>query len=394
MSLPVCELKPGRDRSIRRRHPWIFSGAIAYEPDADPGSLVDVFSSDGDFLGRGAYNPDSQIRVRIFTFKDEAVDLDFFKRRLDEANRLRLAMLPENTNCYRACFSEGDRLPGLIVDNYNGFIVIQFQTAAVEARRDLIVEAVKSIFEPKGIYERSDSGFRQDEGLEKSSGVLDGEPPPPFIEVLENGIKILVDVAGGQKTGMFLDQRESRHQVRRLAEGKRVLNAFSYSGAFALAALSGKAAGVTNIDTSDKALELAKSNYELNHFEVNDEDFIDQDAFEYLRNEKTNFDMIILDPPAFCKSQAGIPKALRGYKEIIMRGLHRLNPGGLLFCFSCSGHIDANMFQKVVFSAALDAGKEVRIIQKLGHEFDHPINIYHPEGEYLCGFLLYLSDEE
>ena len=392
MSLPVCELKPGRDRSIRRRHPWIFSGALAFEPDAAPGDLVDVFSSQGEFLGRGAYNPNSQIRVRIFSFEDEEIDAEFFIRRLDAANKFRLTMLPENTNCYRACFADGDRIPGLIIDNYDGFIVLQFQTAAIEAQRHLVIEAIKSVFEPKSIYERSVGGFRQDEGLEKSSGLIDGIEPPDLIEVMENGFKVLVDAVAGQKTGMFLDQREARQQVRNLAEGKTVLNVFSYSGAFALAALVGKAQRVVNVDSSSKALDLAKRNYEINDFAVDDNDFIDSDAFEYLRNDESKFDIVILDPPAFCKSQAGIPKALRGYKEIIMQGLSRLNPSGLLFCLSCSGHIDSAMFQKVVFSAAFDVGKEVQILKKLGHGFDHPINIYHPEGEYLCGFIIHFSE--
>ncbi len=392
MSLPVCELKPGRDKSIRRKHPWIFSGAVAYEPDEEPGALVDVYSAEGDFLGRGAYNPFSQIRVRVFTFEDEDIDENFFVKRLTEAKHYRQAFLPEDTTCYRACFSEGDRLPGLIVDYYNGFIVIQFQTAAVDAQKELIVSAVEKVFKPEGVWERSDSGFRQDEGLESSSGLLAGSEPPEYVEVTENGIKMLVDLRHGQKTGMFLDQRQSRRLVKSLAEGRTILNTFSYAGAFALAGLAGKAKSVINVDNSADALRLAEKNYDLNQCEVSEDSFVKMDAFEYLRNTDSKFDLVICDPPAFCKSQAGIPKAMRGYKEIIMRGLHRLNPDGLLLCFSCSGHIDRSMFQKVVFSAAIDAGKDIQILKTIGHDFDHPINIYHPEGEYLCGFLVHLSE--
>lgn len=390
MVFPVCQLKVGRDKSIRRRHPWIFSGAIAMEPDAQAGDLVDVQSSDGEFLGRGAYNPNSQIRVRLFTFDDEDIDTDFFIRRISDARDMRRSLLPPETDCYRMVFSGGDRIPGLILDSYGRHLVLQFQTAAVDAQREAIIQAVEELIQPESLYERSDSGFRLDEGLEKRSGLISGEDPPVPLEITEAGIKYLIDIPDGQKSGFYLDQRASRMLTRSIAKDKSVLNVFSYSGGFAVSALAGGALRARNVDSSRPALDLAMKIYEANGFPVDEEDFVKHDAFDFLRNDPDSYDLVILDPPAFSKSMAGLHRAQKGYKEIILRGLGRLNPGGMLMAFSCSGHLNAAMFQKLAFAAAFDARKEVQILQRFGHGFDHPINIYHPEGEYLCGLLLQL----
>ncbi|MCZ7583828.1 MAG: class I SAM-dependent rRNA methyltransferase [Deltaproteobacteria bacterium] len=331
---------------MRARHPWIFSGAVAREPEAEPGAIVDVIGHDGEFLARGTYNPDSQIRVRVFTFEQEPIDAAFLTRRLTEARRWRRALLPENTDCFRVCFSEGDSLPGLIVDEYAGYAVIQILTAGAEALRGPIVDAVTAAIGPRGIYERSESAFRADEGLEKRHGVLAGEEPPPELAVTENGMRLIADIAHGQKTGLFLDQRDARKLAYKIADGRTVLNAFSYSGGFGAAAMIGGATRVVNVDSSARALELGRRTYEANGLAVDDADFLDADVFDFLREDGDAFGFVILDPPAFAKSQAGVSRALRGYKEIIMQGLRRLEPGGFLMAFSCSGHVDTALFQK------------------------------------------------
>jgi 23S rRNA (cytosine1962-C5)-methyltransferase len=291
------------------------------------------------------------------------------------------------------CFSEGDFLPGVIIDTYDGFAVFQILTAGAERRRDDIVEAISAVLKPKGIFERSDTGFRIDEGLVKRTGPVSGEVPPERLPVLERGVRLIVDIARGQKTGLYLDQRASRGLVASIASGRTVLNAFSYTGAFGAAAGAAGATRTVNVDSSAGALALARATYDANGLPVRDEDFVEADVFDYLRETDETFDIVILDPPAFAKSQASVPRALRGYKEIIMRGLDRTKPGGFLFTFSCSGHVDAALFQKVVFGAALDVRRDVQILARLGHSFDHPINVYHPEGEYLCGYFLGTAGE-
>ncbi|MBZ0273478.1 class I SAM-dependent rRNA methyltransferase [bacterium] len=388
MTYPVVELKPGREKSLLARHPWVFSGAIAREPGGEPGDLVDVFSSRGEFLARGAYNPRSQIRVRVFTFNDEPVDVDFFARVIGDAARWKRALLPEDTNAYRVCFSEGDGLPGVIIDDYAGHVVLQLQTAGADRRREDIVSAIERELSPRVVYERSDSGFRLDEGLERQSGTLAGDAPDDIVPIRERGLHYFVDIQHGQKTGFYLDQRDARRLVERIAEGKSVLNTFSYTCGFGVAALVGGARRVVNVDGSGPALDIGRRNYEANKLAAGEDSFIEADVFDFLREDEETFDMIVLDPPAFSKSQASVPRALRGYKEIIMRGLLRVNPGGYVLAFSCSGHVDAGLFQKVIFGAALDVGASVQILSRLTHAIDHPINIYHPEGEYLCGYFL------
>ncbi len=388
MSYPVCTLNEGRERSLTNRHPWVFSGAIRNSPDdLTPGQLVDVHASDGSFLARGYYNPNSQIRVRVLSFSDENIDRDFFSARLRQAATWRRPLLGDDTNAYRLCNSEGDFLPGLIVDQYGDFIVAQFLTAGIEIFKQEITDAIVDVFSPSGVFEKSEGGYRKEEGLEQVAGVLFGEEPPDEHKITEHGHSFYVDIKEGQKTGFFLDQRTGRKLAQSIADGREVLNCFGYSGAFTVACLAGGAKRVVTVDTSKTALEMAKRNVELNGFEAKDEDFIAQDVFQFLRDYKESSDFIILDPPAFAKSRAALQRASRGYKDINFNAMRLMQNGGLMMSYSCSGHVNNELFQKILFASAQDAKRELQILSRIGNGFDHPINIYHPEGEYLTGVL-------
>lgn len=385
----ACILKKGREKSILGRHPWIFSGAIdSVEKNAKPGDLVDVLNAERKWLGVGTYNPHSQIRIRMVSFDQPVVDEAFLESRLRQAAELRSRVLnQENTNAYRLVYGEGDFLPGLIVDRYNQFFVAQFLSYGMEVRKQVISEQLSRLFHPQGIYERSVSEIRTQEGLKPARGSLWGDEPPERIEIRENGIRFWVNVKEGQKTGFFLDQRENRMALKDFAAGKRVLNAFSYTGAFSVYALRYGAASVLSVDTSEQALELAKENFTLNDLPLEKGEFIKADVFDYLRQTDEKFDWIILDPPSFCRKRGEINRAARGYKDINLLGLKRLKPGGMLMTFSCSSYISPDLFQKIVFAAAKDARRDLQIIKRLSQAPDHPLNIFHPEGEYLKGFV-------
>ena len=388
MGYPVCTLQDGREKSLLNRHPWIFSGSIRnIDSDVGTGQLLDVHDAKGNFLARGYFNPNSQIRVRVLTFNDEPIDKRFFQTRLKTANDWRRPLLPDSTDAYRVCYSEGDMLPGLIVDRYGDFLVAQFLTTGIETFRNEITEALANVFSPKGIFEKSEGGFRKEEGLPQVAGNLLGEEPPDLHRISENGLPFFVNIKQGQKTGFFLDQRLGRHLARSIADGRTVLNCFGYSGAFTVSCLAGGAKRVITVDTSKNALELARQNVALNGFEVNDEDFVVADVFQYLRDTTVRPDFIILDPPAFAKSRSVVQRASRGYKDINFNSIRLIEPDGLLMSYSCSGHINTDLFQKIMFAAAQDAGKSLQILRRIGHGFDHPINIYHPEGEYLTGVM-------
>lgn len=394
ISYPVCKLKQGRERSLANYHPWVFSGAIAEAPDAiDPGQLVDVVSSDNSFMARGYFNPNSQIRVRVLTFQDVPIDQDFFFSRLQKAINWRKPLLPDSTNAYRICNSEGDYLSGLIVDKYNDYLVAQFLTTGISSFKTEITNALVRIFSPVGIYEKSEGGFRKEEGLPQVSGPLYGEEPPDLLKITEYGLPFYVDLKEGQKTGFFLDQRLARKTARSYADGRIVLNLFGYTGAFTAACLAGGAKNVITVDTSKKALEMAKQNVELNGFDVLDENFIAQDVFQFLRDYRGETDMIILDPPAFAKSKAAVQRASRGYKDINFNSIRLLPESGLMMTHSCSGHVNSDLFQKILFAAAQDAGRKLQILRRIGHDIDHPINIYHPEGDYLTGALCHVGNQ-
>ena len=382
-------LKPDKDKPIRGFHPWIFSGAIdRLDDDYKTGDLVKVYANDESFLGVGYLNPRSQIAVRMLSFRDEAIDLEFFTKRFEEALKLRQTFIPSQTNAYRLVHSEGDFLPGLIVDRYQDFLVTQFLTAGMESMKPTILEAIEKVFQPSGIYERDDSESRRLEGLEQKWAVLSGQEPPEFVEIEEYGNKFIVDIKHGQKTGFFLDQRENRKKVAALAKGKRVLNCFAYSGGFSIYAAKAGASSVTSVEVQERAINNMKTNFELNQLSAGSYRFVQDDVFDFLRTDRDTYDVIVLDPPAFCKHKRQVNEAARGYKDINLNAMKRLVSGGILFTSSCSSFIDPDLFQKIIFGAAKDASRSVQIIGKTSHAFDHPINIYHPEGEYLKGLFI------
>ncbi|MBK7105386.1 MAG: class I SAM-dependent methyltransferase [Ignavibacteriae bacterium] len=389
-------LKPAREKSLLRKHPWVFSGAIEKVlGNPQNGETVEVFSSKNIWLGRGAFSIQSQIRVRIWTFDEsENIDITFFEKRIKSAIDLRKSIIEKNSNSFRILNSESDGIPGLIFDKYNEFLVCQFLSAGAEFWKSQIIEAVKNVIPSKGIYERSDVDVRKKEGLEPKIGNLFGEELPDFIEIIENGIKFFVDVKKGHKTGFYLDQRDNRKLISEFAKEKNVLNCFSYSGGFSLYALKSGVNSVTNIDSSSDALKLSLKNVELNNFPKGKNINVEGDVFKILRkyrDENNLFDLIILDPPKFIESKANINKASRGYKDINMLAFKILNKGGILFTFSCSGLMDRELFQKIVSDAAIDAGKNVKIIKWLTQSFDHPVASNFPEGLYLKGLICYVE---
>jgi 23S rRNA (cytosine1962-C5)-methyltransferase len=388
-------LKPGRDKPVRRHHPWIFSGAVALvKGSVTDGDVVDVVASDGTWLARGTINRKSQIVVRLLTFKqEEAIDGTFWRSRLERAMAGR-AMLAssDDTTAYRLVNAESDGLPGLIVDRYGDYLATQFLTLGIEQWKKEIVEQVASL-SYKGVYDRSDVDVRVKEGLPQTTGVLAGDEPPDLVEIRENNLRFLVDVKHGHKTGFYLDQRDNRRKVAPYLRGCQVLNCFAYTGAFAVYAVSAGAKSVTNVDTSAEALELARKNAKLNPKGLVDPsglEYVEGDVFAELRRfraEGRAFDAIILDPPKFAQNDRQLARAARGYQDINRVAMNILRPGGILATFSCSGLVSPDLFQKIVFSASLEAGREVQIVEKLGQASDHPILATLPESEYLKGFV-------
>lgn len=383
-----CYLKPEKEKPLEGFHPWVFSGAIdRIDEDYKTGDLVKVYSAQNKPLGTGYLNPRSQIAIRMLTFDETEINEKFFERRIRKAMRLRDRFIPELTDSYRLIHSEGDDLPGLIVDRYADFLVVQFQTAGIERWKPVIISILQKELLIRGIFEKDDTEAREWEGLPQRIGKLWGDDPPDYIQIQENGYKFLVDPHQGQKTGFFLDQRENRKLIGTMSHGKRVLNCFSYTGGFSVYAAGGGALETVSVDSSEPALNTAKSNFELNDISLDKNTFLKTDVFQYLRDSRQEFDLIVLDPPAFCKSKQQLQQATRGYKDIMFYALKRLAPGGLLYTASCSSYIDPDLFQKIAFAAAKDAKRSLKIITKTSHAFDHPINIYHPEGEYLKGLL-------
>jgi 23S rRNA (cytosine1962-C5)-methyltransferase len=387
-------LKKSREKAILRRHPWIFSGAVQQvEGGPASGETMDVYDSHGQFLARGAYSPDSQIRVRIWSWdQDTTIDQDFFQQRIQDALQLRKSWInSSHTTAYRLIHAESDRLPGLIVDRYNDTLVMQILSAGVERWREEIIDVLAEILHPDCIYERSDVAVRQLEGLHERTGVVYGTLPEQPLIINENGLDFKVDILSGQKTGFYLDQRDNRHFCRRIAKGKSVLNCFAYTGGFTVDALTGGAASVLSIDSSEDALTLAKKNVALNNLSLEKCDWIVGDVFEELRtlrDKGESYDLIILDPPKFAPTASQAKQAARGYKDINIYGFKLLNPGGVLMTFSCSGGIDESFFQKIVADAALDVGVDAQIVHRLGQTPDHPTHLAFPEGTYLKGLVI------
>ncbi len=391
--MPTIALKPGKEKSLRRRHPWVFSGALAQNQSRlTPGETVDLVSSKGEFLARGAVSPSSQITVRVWSFAaDEAIDADFFRDRLTRA-LVRRQSLPDSpaTSALRLVNGESDGLPGLIIDRYGDFLVAQFLAAGTEFWKQVIVDELGRLAPCRGIYERSDASVRAKEGLAQQKGVLAGEEPPPLVEIEEDGLKFLVDVVNGHKTGFYLDQRENRRQLGRFSRGKEVLNCFAYSGGFGLHALAGGATHLTNLEISAPSLALLTKNLEHNGWAAAPVDNIQGDVFKVLRQFRESgrrFDLIVLDPPKFVESRGQLMRGARGYKDINRLAFELLRPGGELFTFSCSGLLEEGLFQKIVADAALDAGREAQIVRRLGQAMDHPVGLSFPEGSYLKGLI-------
>jgi 23S rRNA (cytosine1962-C5)-methyltransferase len=391
MTTGIITLKPNRDRSLRNRHPWIFSGGIA-DAIARPGDLVSVQSARGEHLAWGYYNPRSQIQVRILSWDAPPPDEAWWYRRLQIAIALRDPMLkPTNSTTVRLINAESDGLPGLVVDRYGEWLVLQALTLGIDRRKQEIARHLLDITGAKGVYERSDDTVRRLEGVEIVTGVLADATPPDEVDVLENGLLFRVNITTGHKTGFYLDQRVNRALVGAAARGKTVLNGFAYTGGFSVYAVQNGATHVTSVDSSSPALELAHVNFELNGLDPEQHDFIEANVFHYLRDMKEagrTFDIIVLDPPKFAQSQSQLDSATRGYKDINMNALPLLNPGGLLYTFSCSGLVSPDLFQKVVFGAALDAGINAQILQPLWQSPDHPVALTFPEGAYLKGLVV------
>ena len=377
-------LKPGRERPLRGGHPWIFSGAIADGlAGLTPGTAVRVVAADGRFVAVGYGNPRTPIAVRVLSLDDEAVDARLIAKRVDQALALRAATLPAALTAYRVINGEGDRLPGMIVDRYGDHLVCQLLTAGAVELAPLLVTTLVERLEPRGIYERSEGGVRAEEGVAGRRGVLHGEEPPERIEISEGAYRFFVDVQHGQKTGFFLDQRDSRARVQPLATGRRVLNAFSYTGGFGIAAGLGGAREVVSVDTSAPALTLAQAAWAANGLPPDRGRFVEADVFEFLRAEREPFDLVILDPPPFVRRRRDLDPGLRGYKDVNLQAIRRLAPEGWLVTCSCSQHVSREVFRDVVATAARDADRVLTVAAETGHPADHPTLVAHPEGEYL-----------
>lgn len=380
-------LKKGREKSIQGRHPWLFSGGIAEVTGAPAaGDIVPLYSADGELLAKGFYNPQSQIALRLLSFDATPIDANFLRARLETALRLRRKLI-HHTDGLRLVHAEADGLPGLVVDAYADLLSVQISSLGMSRLRPVLGELLQDLRSPRLIVERSDSGALKEEGMQAFSGVLRGEGEPRTV-ISEHGVRFEVDVLRGQKTGFFLDQRDSRRLIGRLAANQRLLNCFSYTGGFSLhAAVAG--AITTSVEISGPAQEQARTNFRLNGLNPDEHRFEQADVFDHLRAMETGaYDTIILDPPAFAKQSKHLKQACRAYQDINRLAMRKSKPDGLLLTCSCSHYLDWDLFQKVVYAAAAESGRQVQILQRLGQPADHPVSLFHPEGEYLKAFLL------
>jgi 23S rRNA (cytosine1962-C5)-methyltransferase len=398
--MPALILKPGREKSLLRHHPWIFSGAVDLEKDAhSSGETVDVLSSTGQFLAQAAYSPHSQIRARIWTFeREEIVGEDLFRKRIKSSLWLRQKMgffnkhlVEERQHACRLIHAESDGIPGLIVDQYADCLVVQFLSAGVEYWKDTLVDLLVTLTGIVNIYERSDVDVRQLEGLGSIRGPLRGDPSDHIL-IQEHDLKFNIDISKGHKTGFYLDQSMNRKVVRSHAMDCDVLDCFCYNGGFTLNSLAGGASSVLALDASAEALNMAGDNLELNDLSKENVEFMAGDVFETLRkfrDARRSFDLIILDPPKFAQTTGQVERAARGYKDINLLAFKLLRPGGTLITFSCSGVINLDLFQKIVAGSALDANVNARITGLLSQSPDHPVNLNFPEGAYLKGLVCF-----
>ncbi len=387
-------LKSGKDQALKRFHPWVFSGAIKkmYGTPTE-GDLVQVFSNQDEFLGIGHYQK-SSITVRIVSFVDIVPDYDFWKSKIESAWAYRKKMgYADNaeTNVFRLIHAEGDGMPGLIVDFYNGTAVVQMHSIGMYLIREELVKAMKEVMGDmlKAVYNKSEKKLPFDSHVKAEDGYLLGENPEN--EVLEYGLKFKVDWVKGQKTGFFIDQRENRKLVEEYSQGRDVLNMFCYTGGFSFYAMKGGAKTVHSVDASAKAIDLTDENVELNFPGDERHKSTIADGFEYLKDIQDKYDLIVLDPPAFAKHRNTLPQALKGYKRINTRAFEQIRKGGIVFTYSCSQVVSKEKFREAVFSAAAISGRNVRILHQMSQPTDHPVNIYHPESEYLKGLVLYVE---
>lgn len=391
------KLKKGKEKAVKQLHPWVFSGAIdQIKGKPEDGDIIMVTDHNNDFLAYGFYNSKSRVAVRLLEWNAETeINEDWWRKKIRKAVKYREDLDTENGNTYRLIFSEADYLPGLIVDRYADFLSVQLLTSGVERIKLILLDELQKLLSPKGIFDRSDASARAHEGMEASSGgILLGAEPPEYVSVKENGIFYQVNIAEGQKSGFYCDQRDNRKWVADHAKGKKVLDCFSYSGGFSLNTLSRGASEVISVDSSAPALETLKRNMEVNSFSGIPHRLIQSDVNKQLRafrEENEKFDIIILDPPKYAPSRSALTKASRAYKDLNRMAMLLLHDGGLLATFSCSGAVDLSLFKQIIAWAALDAGKEVQFIQQFSQPADHPVRSSFPEGEYLKGLLCRVS---
>ncbi|MGV3556748.1 class I SAM-dependent rRNA methyltransferase [Larkinella arboricola] len=395
MNLPKIYLRSGREDAIRRFHPWVFSGAVARtEGEPQDGDVVEVLDKKGTYLATGHYHNGS-ILVRIFSFQPVIPDVAYWTQKLANIRTVRAALLPPATNCYRLVHGEGDGCTGLIIDMYNGVAVLQAHSIGMHRERNLITEALKNVFgnELRAVYDKSAETLPDEYAASVQNAYRYGLVDVPH-EVEENGHQFLVDWISGQKTGFFLDQRDNRNLLARYSAGKKVLNAFCYSGGFSVYALQAGARLVHSVDASQKAIDLTNRNVALNFGEAQAADrheaFAD-DVMKYLQAHDDEYEVMVLDPPAFAKSLSARHRAVQGYKRLNAEGLRRVAKGGILFTFSCSQVIDRELFYNTVVAAAIEAGRQVRVLHHLSQPADHPVNLFHPEGGYLKGLVLWVE---
>ena len=386
-------LKPGRDKSVLRRHPWVFSGSVSHiKGSPEPGSVVRVVDANGGFLAWGYYNDQSKIQVRLLDWNEDVrIDGPWWRQRLEDCILRRAGLAARSDlDAYRLVNAEADLLPGLVVDRYGDFLVLQALTAGLQRIKHELAEFLDVLLRPAGIYERGDSWSLALEGVDAESGRLRGEEPPDLVPIRECGHRFLVDIKQGQKTGFFLDQRLNRNAVARYAEGRRVLDCFSYTGAFSVYLAAAGADSITRIEASSEAFALSEENLNLNGVASADNESCEGNAFELLRgfrDRAKTFDMVVLDPPKFAQSRSKVESAARGYKDINLLAMKLLLPGGILATFSCSGNVPADRFQRIVSEAATDAERQVQVLEQLAHGPDHPALLSFPESMYLKGLI-------